>query len=45
MQLVDESGQISKLVPDFMHVRVTCMYKDNSIKNYRVEVETLFSSL
>ena len=29
-----------KLVPDFMHVLVTCKYKKNRIKNNRVKVET-----
>ena len=34
-----------KLVPDFMHVLITCKYKKDQIKNSREKVETSFSPL
>ena len=34
-----------ELVPDFMHVLVTCKYKKDQTKNNREKVETSFSPL
>ena len=34
-----------QLIRDFMHVLVTCKYKENWIKNNREKVETPFSPL